>query len=88
MNNIFLKQTIERAIKEQRYLKIDYVSKKMEITTDRILEPIDIKKDKEGNMEVLVATDHKKRGMRTFNFEGIQKIAVVSPLEAYAQAVS
>lgn len=87
MNTVFLKQTIERAIKDQRFLKIDYVSKKMEITTDRVIEPLQIIKDKEGNMETLQAQDPKKKGMRTFQFEGIQKLEVVSPVEAYVAAI-
>ena len=80
MNTIFVKQTIELAIKDQRWLKIDYVSKKkLEITNGRIVEPMQIKKDSAGVPNRLVAHCYLRNDLRTFDFDGIQKIEIISP---------
>lgn len=83
MNPIFVKQTIEKAIKDQRWLKIDYVDTKLKITKDRVIEPMMIKKNKDGELDRIVAHCFLKNDLRTFQFEGIQKIEVISPDKAY-----
>lgn len=75
MNPIYLKQIIEKAIKDQAYLKIDYVDSKMKITKDRIIEPREIKKD------TVWAECYLRSDVRQFKFEGIQKIKVLTPDE-------
>ena len=77
MNFIWLKQQIEKAILDGNFLKIDYVSKKMEITNDRIIRPIELKQD------TLYGHDFAKNGLRQFQFDGIQKLEVVSPEKDY-----
>lgn len=77
MNPIYLKSFIEKAILEGSYLKIDYVDSKMKITKDRVIEPMELKK-KDGEYNRLVAQDMGKSDLRSFLFEGIQKISVVN----------
>lgn len=80
MNQIYLKQLIELAIKDQRWLKIDYVGKaKMKVTRDRMIEPMTIKKDSDDVPNRVVAHCYLRNDLRTFDFEGIQKIAIVDP---------
>ncbi|MCK9370721.1 hypothetical protein M0R04_12500 [Candidatus Dojkabacteria bacterium] len=67
MNLIFLKSYLEKAIKEQAYLKIDYVDRKMKITKDRTIKPLILKED-----GTLISED--KDGVKNFVLEGIQKI--------------
>ena len=76
MNPIYLKSFIEKGIKDGSYLKIDYVDSKLKITKDRIIEPMELKK-KDGEYNRLVAQDMGKDDLRSFLFEGIQKISVV-----------
>lgn len=75
MNPIYLKSFIEKAIKDEQYLKIDYVDSKSKITKNRIIEPMEMKKD--GDMyDRVIARDVSKDDMRSFLFLGIQKIAI------------
>ena len=67
MNLIFLKSFLELAIKEQAYLKIDYVDRKLKITKDRTIKPLILKED-----GTLISED--KEGVKQFVLEGIQKI--------------
>lgn len=85
MNQVFAKQLIERAIKDAKWIKIDYVSKKLEITTDRLLEPYQLDKDKDGNVTAMMALDLVKDGVRRFDLEGIQKLEVIDPNEGLVQ---
>lgn len=80
MNPIFLKQQIELAIKDHKWIKIDYVSTKHEITKDRIIEPQGFKDDKKGEPEVW-GHCFLRNDLRAFQFEGIQKLAIVEPTE-------
>lgn len=70
MNTIYLKQTIELAIKEHKLLHIEYVSKGFEIS-ERVIEPIEIKG------RSVYARDTHKRALRLFDFEGIQSIKII-----------
>ena len=72
MNLIFLKSFLELAIKEQAYLKIDYVDRKMKITKDRTIKPLILKED-----GTLISED--KEGVKQFVLEGIQKIKIYEP---------
>lgn len=73
MNTTYLHQVIEKVIKEHQWLKIDYVDSKMQITSDRVIEPIELAKDNKGR-DVVYAHCFLKNGFRAFQFEGIQKI--------------
>ena len=78
MNPTFLKSYIEKAIIDGSYIKIDYVDSKMKVTKDRIIQPMQLKKNKDtGNFDRLVAQDMGKADLRSFVFEGIQKCKVV-----------
>jgi len=68
MNIIFVRQILEKALKESAFLKIDYVSKKMVITRDRIIEPKILKET------MLLAEETKTGELKQFSLEGIQKI--------------
>lgn len=72
MNLIFLKSFLELAIKEQAYLKIDYVDRKLKITKDRTIKPLILKED-----GTLISED--KEGVKQFVLEGIQKIKIYEP---------
>lgn len=72
MNPIYLKSYIERAIIDNSYLKIDYVDRKFKITKDRIIQPSKMKQNR------VVAQCYLRNDLRTFELEGIQKIAIAS----------
>jgi predicted DNA-binding transcriptional regulator YafY len=79
MNIIYLKQIIEKAILEKRWLRIDFVSAKMKITRDRIIEPFKLKV-KNGE-DFLEAQCYLRNDYREFPLVGIQKIEVISPAD-------
>lgn len=80
MNQIYLKQVIEKAILDKRWLRIDFVSAKLAITRDRIIEPLKVKQ-KHGEWYV-EAQCYLRNDYREFPLEGIQKIEVISPADA------
>ena len=80
MNSIYLKQQIEFAIKQKRWLRVDFVSARMKITRDRIIEPMRLKvKNGEDYVE---AQCYLRNDYREFPLAGIQKIELISPTEA------
>lgn len=79
MNQIYLRQTIEKAILDKRWLRIDFVSGKLKITRDRIIEPMRLKvKNGEDYVE---AHCYLRNDYREFPLDGIQKIEVISPAD-------
>ena len=79
MNQIYLRQTIEKAIKDQRWIKMDFVSEKLKITRDRVIEPMRLKvKNGEDYVE---AHCYLRNDYREFPLLGIQKIEVISPAD-------
>ena len=84
MNTVFLKQTIEKAIKDGRWLQIDYVGKgKRQEVTNRLIEPIELR-DKDGIL-TLDAYCFLRDAYRPFQLEGIMKIEVVDPDKSYTK---
>jgi len=79
MNLVYLKQTIEKAILDKRWLKIDFVSTKLAISRGRVIEPFKIKQ-KHGEWYV-EAQCYLRNDYREFPLEGIQKIEVISPAD-------
>ena len=80
MNQVYLKQLIEKAILEKRWLKMDFVSAKMVISRDRIIEPFKLKvKNGEDYVE---ANCYLRNEYREFPLVGIQKIEIISPTQA------
>ena len=79
MDQTYLRQTIEKAIKDQRWIKMDFVSKDMKITRDRVIEPMRLKvKNGEDYVE---ANCYLRNDYREFPLLGIQKIEVISPAD-------
>ena len=79
MNQIYLRQSIEKASLDKRWLKIDFVDKKLKITRDRVIEPMRLKvKNGEDYVE---ANCYLRNDYREFPLIGIQKIAVISPAD-------
>ena len=79
MNPIYLRQTIEKAILEKRWLRIDFVSAKLKITRNRVIEPMKLKvKNGEDYVE---AQCYLRNDYREFPLQGIQKIDIISPAD-------
>lgn len=84
MNTIFLKQTIEKAIKDGRWLQIDYVGKgKRQEVTNRLIEPLQLVERHE--ILTLDAYCFLRDDYRPFQLEGIMKIEVVDPDKSYTK---
>lgn len=77
-HDIITKQKIELAIMNQRVLMFDYVAKNLEVSRDRIFEPIEIKTNKDGIKQIVMGNDMEAEDVRAFSFEGIQKLKVMS----------
>lgn len=73
MNQTYLKQQLELAIKTDRTVIIDYVSIKMKITKDRLIDPIELKTRKDG-LPAVIAHCFLRNELREFMFTGIQSI--------------
>ncbi len=80
MNVIYLKQVIEKAIKEKRWIRIDFVSKKMKITKNRVVEPFEVKSKGHHPISV-IGQCYLRNDLREFQLEGIQEIEVISPVD-------
>ena len=79
MNLIYLKQTIEKAILDKRWIRMDFVSAKMKITNNRVIEPMRLKvKNGEDYVE---AHCFLRDEYREFPLIGIQKLEVISPAD-------
>lgn len=79
MNLIYLKQIIEKAIIDRRWIRMDFVSKRMKITRNRIIEPTKLKiKNGEDYVE---AHCYLRDDYREFPLVGIQKIEIISPAD-------
>ena len=80
MNTIYLRQQLEFAIKQKRWIRMDFVDSRMKITRDRIIEPMRLKvKNGEDYIE---AQCYLRNDYREFPLAGIQAIQVISPAEA------
>jgi predicted DNA-binding transcriptional regulator YafY len=79
MNQTYLRQTIEKAILDRRWLRMDFVSSKMKITKGRVIEPMRLKvKNGEDYVE---AHCYLRNDYREFPLIGIQKIEIISPAD-------
>lgn len=70
-NITIMKSKIEKAILEGKWLRFDYVAKKLEVSDRRVVDPKEIRGDK------LFAMDMRKDGLRQFDLEGIQVLEVI-----------
>lgn len=83
MDFTYLKQTIEKAIQDGRWLQIDYVGKgKRQEVTSRLIIPETITMHP---IPTVHAHCFLRDGYRPFQFEGIMKIEVVKPDESYTK---
>ena len=79
---IIRKQKIELAIKQKKYIRIDYVGKTLKLSKDRLVEPLEIKdtSGEKGDVDsvlTLFAHCFKGNGIRNFELDGIQKVELV-----------
>lgn len=79
MDTIYLRQLIEKAILDKRWIRMDFVSSKMKITRNRVIEPLKLKV-KHGE-DYLEANCFLRNDYREFPLVGIQKIEVISPAD-------
>lgn len=79
MDATYLKQIIEKAILDKRWIRMDFVSSRMEITKDRVIEPFKLKV-KHGE-DYVEAQCYLRNDYREFPLAGIQKIEVISPAD-------
>lgn len=77
MNHVYIKQQVELAIKTGKLILMDYVSMKMKITPDRLVDPLEIKTRKDGQL-AFFAHCHLRKDIREFMFDGVQSIKLVS----------
>lgn len=82
MNLIYVKQKIELAIKEKKFLRIDYVGKDLKVTRDRVIEPLNLLTPNKvhGDWSV-IANCFLRNDTRQFQLGGIQKLEVIEPDE-------
>ena len=79
MDLIYLRQLIEKAILDKRWIRMDFVSSRMKITRDRVIEPFKLKvKNGEDYVE---AQCYLRNDYREFPLNGIQKIELISPAD-------
>ena len=82
--NVIIKQKVELAIKTHKLLKFDYVAKNLEVTKDRLIEPI-IFLPQKGDPNRFAGNDFIKQEQRQFSFEGVQNLELVDYDKAYGK---
>ena len=81
-HDVLIKQKVELAIKTHKLLKFDYVAKNLELTKDRLIEPIILLPEK-GEPNRFAGNDFVKQEQRQFSFEGVQNLELVDYEDAY-----
>ena len=80
-HDILIKQKVELAIKEHKLVRFDYVKADLELTKDRLVEPV-ILLPQEGEPNRFAGNDFVKQEQRQFSFSGVQNLKVLEYTEA------
>ena len=82
-HDIYIKQQVELAITIHKLIQFDYVKQDLEVTKDRLVEPMQIIKKKDGTITGFSGFDLTKKAPRGFHFNGVQNIKLINYDKAY-----